>query len=208
VTTPSDIPIWRHIGEAPGPQSKQGRATIAIVGAGPVGFAMALEFGRQGHQVLLLNRPNFISAGSKAICFSKRSLDIFDRLGVGDAIVEKGVSWNVGKVFWGDRPDPVYQFDMLPVKEQKRPGFLNIPQYYVEEILFDAVSKLSSVDVRFGHEVTNVLPDSDGVDLEVKTSLTSYSVRADWVIACDGSRSPVRSMLGSNLMAGSLRIIS
>lgn len=193
---PSDIPVWRHIGEAPCPPSGQERVTIAIVGAGPVGLAMALEFGRRGHQVLLLNRPDFISAGSKAICFSKRSLDIFDRLGVGDAIVEKGVSWNVGKVFWGDRPDPVYQFDMLPVKEQKRPGFLNIPQYHVEDILFDAASTLSSVDMRFGHEVTNVLPDGDGVDLEVRTSLNSYKVRADWVIACDGSRSPIRSMLG------------
>jgi 3-(3-hydroxy-phenyl)propionate hydroxylase len=196
VTSTTDVPIWRHIGEAPYPETPSETATIAIVGAGPVGLAMAIELGSLGHRILLLNRYDFISAGSKAICFSKRTLDIFDRLGVGDVIVDKGVSWNVGKVFWGDNEEPIYQFDMLPVKDQKRPGFINIQQYYVEEVLFEAASKLSFVDVRFGHEVVAIERDDQGADLMVETSVGTYQVRADWVIACDGNRSPVRSMLG------------
>ena len=190
------IPVWRKIGEAPHPATDRERATVAIVGGGPVGLAMALDLGRRGHRVLLLNRLDFISAGSKAICFSKRTLEIFDRLGVGDAIVDKGVSWNVGKVFWGERDEPVYQFDMLPVKEQKRPGFINIQQYHVEERLYDAATALDAIDMRFGHQAVAVEQGDDRVMLRVQTSQGEYVVDADWVIACDGSRSPVRSMLG------------
>ena len=139
------IPVWREIGEAPHPATDRERATVAIAGGGPVGLTMALDLGRRGHRVLLLNRLDFITAGSKAICFSKRTLDIFDRLGVGDTIVDKGVGWNVGKVFWGDRADPILQFDMLPVKEQKRPGFINIQQYHVEERLYEAASEIDAI---------------------------------------------------------------
>jgi 3-(3-hydroxy-phenyl)propionate hydroxylase len=190
------IPVWREIGEAPHPATGRERATVAIVGGGPVGLAMALDLGRRGHSVLLLNRLDFITAGSKAICFSKRTLDIFDRLGVGDAIVSKGVSWNVGKVFWGDRTEPVFQFDMLPVKEQKRPGFINIQQYLVEERLYETAAGLDAIDMRFGHEVIAVEPDESSVALTVRTSQGEYRVDADWLIACDGCRSPVRAMLG------------
>jgi 3-(3-hydroxy-phenyl)propionate hydroxylase len=190
------IPVWREVDEAPHPATDLERATIAVVGGGPVGLAMAVDLGRRGHQVLLLNRLDFITAGSKAICFSKRTLDIFDRLGVGNAIVEKGVRWNVGKVFWGDSAEPVYQFDMLPVKEQKRPGFINIQQYHVEERLYEAAARIDTIELRFGHEVVAIEPKDTGVALAVRTSCGEYGVEADWLIACDGSKSPVRSMLG------------
>jgi 3-(3-hydroxy-phenyl)propionate hydroxylase len=192
----SGIPVWREVGEAPHPESEGEHASVVIVGGGPVGLAMAIELGRRGHPVLLLNRLDFISAGSKAICFAKRTLDIFDRLEVGDPIVDKGVVWNVGKVFWGGGDDPIYQFDMLPVKQQKRPGFINIQQYHVEDRLFDAAAALDSVELRFGHEVVAVDPEETGVRLTVRTSGGDYRVDADWVIACDGCRSPVRAMLG------------
>lgn len=192
----SGIPVWREIGEAPHPATDRERATVAVVGGGPIGLAMALDLGQRGHRVLLLNRLDFITAGSKAICFSKRTLDIFDRLGVGDAIVDKGVGWNVGKVFWGDRADPVYQFDMLPVKEQKRPGFINIQQYHVEERLYEAASRVETIEMRFGHEVVAVEPGDRSAALTMRSSHGEYRVDADWVIACDGCRSPVRSMLG------------
>jgi 3-(3-hydroxy-phenyl)propionate hydroxylase len=196
VVNAQGIPVWREVGEAPHPATREERASVAIVGGGPVGLAMALDLGQKGHKVLVLNRLDFISAGSKAICFSKRTLDIFDRLGVGDTIVDKGVVWNVGKVFWGERAEPVYQFDMLPVKEQKRPGFINIQQYHVEERLYDAAAALETIDLRFGHEVIAVDRRDETVWLTVGTSTGDYHVEADWVIACDGCRSPVRSMLG------------
>lgn len=191
-----NIPVWREMGATPAPASAHEAAPVVVVGAGPIGLAMALDLGRRGHRVVVLSQLDFIAAGSKAICFAKRSLDIFDRLGVGDAIVDKGVIWNVGKVFWGDRADPVFQFDMLPVKNQKRPGFINIQQYHVEERLIDALSALPNVELRWGHRLSAIAPNADGALIAVESEGGTYTIDAGWVIACDGSRSAVRTLLG------------
>ncbi|MFC3052578.1 FAD-dependent oxidoreductase [Kordiimonas pumila] len=194
----SGIPVWREIGQTPLPLMATGveDARVVIVGAGPVGLAAALDLAQRGHKVLVLTLFDFIAAGSKAICFSKRSLDIFDRLGVGDKMVEKGVIWNVGKVFWGDRADAIYQFDLLPVKDQKRPAFINIQQYYVEEYLYEAVCRNPNITVRWGHGVVGVEQQEGYVQLEVQAGDYAYSVKTEWLIACDGSRSLVRTALG------------
>lgn len=191
------IPVYKKVGATPARASATDTARVVIVGAGPVGLAMALDLGRRGHQVVVLNRLDFIAHASKAICFSKRSLDILDRLGVGDPAVDKGVTWNVGKVFWGEGDEPIYQFDMLPVKDQKRPGFVNIQQYYIEEYLLDGVQKLPNVEVRWGHRVDEVTPKNDSVDLTVTADRGGvYTLRTEWLIACDGARSTVRERLG------------
>lgn len=189
------IPVYKEIGPSPAPAG-QDHAPVVVVGAGPVGLAMALDLGRRGHAVTVLNRLDFVAHCSKAICFSKRSLDILDRLGVGDPAMAKGVTWNVGKVFWGAGDQPVYQFDMLPVKDQKRPGFINIQQYYIEDYLLAGCQALPNIDIRWGHRVDQVTPLADGVQLAVVTDGGSYVLHADWLIACDGARSTVRDRLG------------
>ena len=75
------IPVYKEIGATPAPATDTDSAPVVIVGAGPVGLAMALDLGRRGHAVTVLNRLDFVAHCSKAICFSKRSLDILDRLG-------------------------------------------------------------------------------------------------------------------------------
>lgn len=190
------IPVWREIGATPRPAPAADRHRVVIVGGGPVGLTIALDLGRRGHKVVLLNRLDFVSAGSKAICFAKRTLEIWDRLGVGDAMVDKGVVWNVGKVFWGDREQPIYQFDLLPLKHQKMPAFINLQQYHVEDRLIQAVQALPNVEVRWGHEVADIAPDEDGARLTVHSQEGAYDLDAEYVIACDGARSPVRTLLG------------
>jgi 3-(3-hydroxy-phenyl)propionate hydroxylase len=191
------IPVWREVGSTLVPRSPQpDHAQVLVVGAGPVGLSMALDLGRKGHQVVVVNRLDFISSGSKGICYAKRTLDIWDRLGVGQRMVDKGIVWNIGKVFRGDRSDPIYQFDMLPLKDQKRPGFINLQQYYVEEFLVDGLRELPNVDIRWGHEVTAVAQDVEKVTVEVTTADGRYQIETPWLVACDGNRSPVRSMLG------------
>jgi 3-(3-hydroxy-phenyl)propionate hydroxylase len=190
------IPIWRHIGPTPVSEASAAPALVTIVGTGPVGLALAIDLGMRGHDVLVLGRFDFVAAGSKAICFSKRTLDILDRLGIGEAAASKGVGWNVGKVFWQDRADPVFQFDMLPVKDQKMPGFINLPQYHLEDLLLERLAQFPNVDLRWGHEVVGMSPDAAGAELSVRTAKDNYAVRTDWVVACDGCRSPIRRMLG------------
>ena len=188
-------PVWRRIGTS-SVEGQSGGDAVVIVGGGPVGLTVALDLGRRGHHVIVVNRLDYIPAGSRAICFSKRSIEIFDRLGIGEALVSKGVAWNVGKVFWGDEPEPIYQFDLLPLKDQHRPAFINIQQYHVEELLVQAVSSLKNVELRWGHRAVGVKTNSSGVTLDVLAQETSYSLTADYLIACDGSRSSVREFLG------------
>ncbi len=189
------IPVWRAMEPTPKPQAAES-VPVVIIGTGPVGLAQALDLGRRGHQVIVLTRFDFIPRGSKAICFAKRSLDILDRLGVGDRVVNKGITWNVGKVFWQDRSDPIYQFDMLPTKNQKRPGFVNIQQYYVEEYLLDALLQLPNVSIRWGHDVIAVDPATDHVALTVATHEGDYQISCDWLVACDGNKSTIRTLMG------------
>src|SRR5688572_27033805 len=153
---PSSIPVWRHVGASPAPVAAVESLQTLIVGGGPVGLTIALDLARHGHKVTVLNKLDFVAAGSKAICFAKRTLDIWNRMAVGEAMVHKGVIWNVGKVFWGERDEPVYQFDLLPVKHQKMPGFINLQQYHVEEQLLHALEQQPNVEVRWGHEVTGL----------------------------------------------------
>jgi 3-(3-hydroxy-phenyl)propionate hydroxylase len=194
MATPA-IPIYQHKKSWPMPDGDQ-RLPFVIVGSGPVGLTLALDLARKGHKVVIVTAFNFIALGSKAICFSKQTLDIFDRLGVGEKMVEKGVIWNVGKLFWQDQKDPVYQFDMLPVKDQKNPGFINLQQYYVEEYLVDALEAMDNVEIRWGHTVSDINISAEDATLLIQTREGSYDITADYVLACDGSKSSIRDKMG------------
>jgi len=157
-------------------------------------MTLALDLGKRGRKVVILNQYDFIADGSKAICFSKRTLDIWNRLGVGRAMIEKGVSWNVGKVFRSARKEPIFQFDMLAQKEQEMPGFINLQQYWAEEILVDALEAEPNVEIRWGHQVSAIDPQTNR--LSVITDDGEYDLEADWIIAADGSKSSIRTMMG------------
>src|SRR4030095_2026239 len=118
------------------------RHPVIIVGAGPVGLTLAIDLAQQGVRTLLLDDDNKLSYGSRAICFAKRTLEIWDRLGCGDRIVEKGVSWNVGKVYFRDAL--VYSFNLLPESGYRRPAFINLQQYYCEGYLCEHAQTLAN----------------------------------------------------------------
>jgi len=189
------VPVWQEIGTTPYIGGGHEDAEILIVGGGPVGLTLALDLGLKGRKVVLINKFDFISAGSKAICFAKRTLDIWTRLGVGQTMIDKGVIWNVGKVFCGDEENPRYQFDMLLVKNQQNPGFINLQQYHAEAILIAALDDLPNVDMRWGHEAIGVENHEQSALLTVKTADQDYYINTQWLIACDGSRSSVRDMM-------------
>ena len=94
------------------------RHPVAVIGAGPIGLAAAIDLAMKDVPVVVLDDNDRVSVGSRAICFAKRSLEILDRRGVGEALVGKGVTWNRGKVFFGERQ--VYQFDLLPEDGHRR----------------------------------------------------------------------------------------
>src|SRR6201998_696487 len=71
---------------------------VVVVGAGPVGLSFAIDLAQRGQSVVLLDDADRIGEGSRGICFSKRSLEFWARLGIGDRMVDKGVVWSVGKI--------------------------------------------------------------------------------------------------------------
>lgn len=170
------------------------RHPVVVVGAGPVGLSLAIDLAQRGVRVLVLDNDDRLSNGSRAICFAKRTLEIFDRLGVADACTAKGVSWNVGRVFFGE--EQVYQFDLLPEPGHERPAFVNLQQYYVEAYLLERASQLPNIEIRWKNAVTGVQSHSDGTQLQVDTPAGPYTLDAAYVAACDGSRSAVRQLMG------------
>ena len=167
---------------------------VVIIGAGPVGLSLAIDLAQRGQNVVLLNKGKLTASGSKAICFSKRSLEIFDRLGCGQRMVDKGVSWNVGKVFLKDKP--LYGFDLLPEQGHSRPAFINLQQYYVEEYLAERAAELTNLDIRWSNKVTAITQTADATTLTIEAPEGNYILQAQYVVACDGSRSTVRQLMG------------
>src|SRR3979490_2220592 len=167
---------------------------VAIVGAGPVGLSLAIDLAQRGQARGLRDADDKIGGGSRAICFSKRSLEVWDRLGIGTRMVEKGVVWKTGKVFLGDTM--VYQFDLQPEDGHKMPAFINLQQYYAESYLVDRLQQLPDIDLRWRNKVTGLTHPNDHVRLATDTPDGSYDLDSDWVIAADGARSTLRELLG------------
>ncbi|MEM6940037.1 MAG: FAD-dependent oxidoreductase [Pseudomonadota bacterium] len=174
------------------------RHPVVIVGGGPVGLALALDLGKRGTPALVLDDHEGVGVGSRAICFAKRTLEIADRLGAGEAMVGKGVQWSLGKVFHGE--DRVFEFNLQPEEGHKRPAFINLQQPYFERFLVEEVRRAQArgmpIEIRGRNAVRDMAVRDDHVLLDVDTPEGPYKVEAEWLIACDGARSPIRQMMG------------
>jgi len=170
------------------------RYPVVVVGAGPVGLAAAIDLAQSGLPLVLLDDDDTVSVGSRGLCYAKRTLEILDRLGVGDACVDKGVSWNVGRTFFRD--EEVYNFNLRPQDDHKRPGMINLQQYYLEEFAIRRAQELPNIDLRFQSKVVAVNQDAQAATLQVETPEGSYSLEAEWLVVADGARSSIRRMMG------------
>ncbi len=197
------IPYRRHADQD---ADVPARHPVVVVGAGPVGLSLAIDLAQRGQPVVVLDNDCKLSTGSRAICFSKRTLEIWDRLGVGQPMVDKGVSWNLGKVFARDQS--LYQFDLLPEAGHERPAFINLQQYYAEAYLVERALQLPLIDLRWHNKVTAVQSRADGALLSIDTPEGAYQIDAQWLVACDGARSPTRQMWGWRARGASFRTAS
>ncbi|WP_421850910.1 FAD-dependent oxidoreductase [Oricola sp.] len=174
------------------------RRKVVVIGAGPVGLAAAIDCAQQGIEVVVIDDNDKVSFGSRAICFAKRPLEILDRLGCGHEMVEKGVEWKLGKVFFDERR--VYEFNLLSEEGHEFPAFINLQQYFFEEYLVARLRQLQEADapveIRGGSRVEAVEDAGDHLKLKIGTPDGPYTLEADWLIACDGAGSPTRGMLG------------
>ncbi len=187
-------PVYDYIKSADQQSEKIAHHPLVIVGGGPVGLAAGLDAGVQGIPAIILDDNNTVSVGSRAVCYSKRALEVLDRLGCAKRMVDKGVTWQVGKVFFKD--ELVTSFDLLPEEGHEQPAFINLQQYYLEEYMVDRTNELDNVDIRWKNKVTGVDNNGDIVTVTIDTPDGPYQITTDWLIVADGANSAVRSMLG------------
>ncbi|MGB8814976.1 MAG: FAD-dependent monooxygenase, partial [Paracoccaceae bacterium] len=102
--------------------------------------------------------------------------------------------WKVGRTF--HRDVEVFNFDLLPEAGHKMPAFVNLQQYYVEEYLIETALANPLIDLRFKNRVIGVEQSRDYSTVRVETPDGEYALEAEWLIACDGARSPIRALLG------------
>ena len=109
-------------------------------------------------------------------------------------MVDRGVGWHTGRVLFGERE--VFHFDLLPEAGHERPAFINLQQYFAEAALVERALALPLIELRWKNEVVAVESRDDGALVTVQTPDGRYPLHADWLVACDGARSPVRAALG------------
>ncbi|WKL15610.1 FAD-dependent monooxygenase [Comamonas testosteroni] len=178
----------RHPGEQNHP--------IVIVGTGPVGLTTALEIARHGQRCVVLESELQVSEGSRAIVFTRRSMEILQQVGVAQRVTETGLPWCYGNsIYRGQR---VFRMENARADDDRFFPMINLQQQYLEEYLVDAVQANPLIELRWGNRVNKVEQKCEQAWLEVDTPEGSYELRADWLVACDGARSGIRT--GMNLL--------
>ena len=177
-------------------------AAVVIVGGGIVGLATALGLANHGVASIVIEADDGVCVGSRAICFSRRTLEIADRLGILPALAERGLPWTGGRSFYRDVE--VLRFAMPHDASQRLPPMVNLQQFYMEQFLLDAAERRASlIDIRWQTRVTEIVGRGDGVELALETPLGRYRLRSQWLVGCDGARSAVRDAAGLKLQGTS-----
>ena len=175
----------RHPGEQNHP--------IVIVGTGPVGLTTALEIARHGQRCVVLESELQVSEGSRAIVFTRRSMEILQQVGVAQRVTETGLPWCYGNsIYRGQR---VFRMENARADDDRFFPMINLQQQYLEEYLVDAVQANPLIELRWGNRVNKVEQKGEQVLVEVDTPEGSYEMRADWLVACDGARSGIRTAM-------------
>src|ERR1700704_4663294 len=162
------------------------RHRVVIVGGGIAGLTSAVGLASHGIRSVVLEADDTVCVGSRAICISRRSLEILARFGALEPFLAKGLPWTGGRSYY--RNAEVLHFSMPHDENQRVPPMLNIQQYYIEQFLLEAAQRSGLVEVRWQNRVQRITARVDGVSLLVDTPLGSYELGADWLLGCDGAR--------------------
>ena len=172
------------------------QVSVVIAGGGPVGLTMAALLAAQGIASTVIEADESFCTGSRAICLSRRSLEILHWCGAAQAVVNKGLAWTSGRSYF--RGDEVLKFEMPHDASQRFAPMTNIQQFYVEEYALRAAEKNfpGLITMRWNTRIAQVANHADHAMLTLDSGET---LRVDWLIACDGGRSTVREQLGLQL---------
>ena len=168
---------------------------VVIAGAGPVGMAAALLLARQGvRSVILEARPRRAPVGSKSLCTQGDVLDILERIGIGERLVAEGVTWRLGRTYYGERE--LFRITFPDTGQAHFPPFINIGQDRVQHWLERGVTAEPLTEVRHRHAMTAIVNRSDRVEVAFDGAGRSGTISAGYAICADGARGPGRKLLG------------
>jgi 2-polyprenyl-6-methoxyphenol hydroxylase-like FAD-dependent oxidoreductase len=167
---------------------------VLIVGAGPTGLTLGIDLARRGVDALVVERTEGLFPGSRGKGLQPRTLEVFDDLGVLDAIRAAGGPYPT-RMIWkdGERVGERPMFESIEADEgtpYAEPWM--VAQWRTQEILHARLVQQGG-RVGFGREVTGLEQDAEGVTVRFADGTTA---RAGYVVAADGGRSVVRRAVG------------
>ena len=190
-----------HAPWLPSAHGAQPRHPVVIAGAGPAGMVTALELARHGVPSVLLNSELQVSQGSRAIVFTRRSMEILQQAGVAGRMTASGLPWRFGNSIY--QGQTVFRMEAPHDADDRFFPMLNLQQQYLEEYLLDACAASPLIELRWGNKVVGVQQQADHARLTVDTPEGEYAMEAGWLVAADGGRSDIRTMLGLKLEGAS-----
>jgi len=170
-------------------------ADVVVVGAGPVGLALANYLGLYGVRTLVIEALDDIIDYPRGVGMDDECLRTFQALGLVDNVLPHTTpnQWlrfvtGRGRVFASIEPRTV-EFGW-----PRRNAFV---QPMVDRVLLDGLARFDHVRILWGHEAVAVTHDGEGVRVETRTrSGQTRVVTASYLVGCDGGRSGVRKSLG------------
>lgn len=185
----------------PSAHTAQDRKKVVIAGSGPAGMVAALELARLGVHSVVLESELQVSQGSRAIVFTRRSMEILQQVGVADRMSENGLPWRFGNSYY--RGQRVFRMEAAHDPDDRFFPMINIQQQYMEEYLHDACQANLLIDFRWGNKVIKVEQDSHFARVEVDTPEGTYMLETDWLVAADGGRSGIRTAMNLSMEGAS-----
>ncbi|MET8790048.1 FAD-dependent oxidoreductase [Streptomyces pseudogriseolus] len=169
---------------------------VLIVGAGPTGLTLGIDLARRGVPALVVERADELFPGSRGKGLQPRTMEVFDDLGVLDAVRAGGGRYPVG-MLWrdGKRLGEHHLMDPVETTEEAPYEGWMVPQWRTQRILRDRLEELGG-KIAFGREVTDVTQDGDGVTARFAAG---PPLRAQYLVAADGGRSAVRRAVGAGM---------
>lgn len=164
-----------------------------VVGAGPTGLTMASELQRHGMACRIIDRLPQPSRVSKALGIQARTLELFEKMGIVDAVLTKGVQVHTAKIYGAGQRVARLDLQCVP---SRYPFLLSVPQWVTEEIL-DAHIQQQGIEVERGVSLISLQQTRGGVEVVLELADGRLEqVRTRWLIGCDGPHSTVRHHLG------------
>jgi len=171
----------------------QTRQRVVIAGSGPAGMVTALELARHGVPSVVVTSELQFSQGSRAIVFTRRSLEILQQVGVAARMSAGGLPWRCGNSYY--RGQRVFRMEAPHDPDDRFGPLLNVQQQYLEEYLHDACAAEPLIDFRWGNKVTQVTQRDGHAEVVIDTPEGEYTLQTDWLVAADGGRSGIRSAM-------------